>query len=81
MKLLRLPAVIDAVGLKKSSIYSRIALHEFPAPVRLGARAVAWRADELERWIATRPPTARRARIHCNESLSADPQDTTKGVR
>ncbi|MCP3889308.1 MAG: AlpA family phage regulatory protein, partial [Desulfobulbaceae bacterium] len=26
-----------------------------PKPVRLGSRAVAWRADELKRWIDELP--------------------------
>jgi prophage regulatory protein len=54
LTLLRLPAVRARVGLGKSEIYRRAALGEFPAPVRLGARAVAWNAAEVEAWIAAR---------------------------
>jgi prophage regulatory protein len=54
-RLLRLPAVLTLTGLKKSSIYEKSKNGTFPKPVRLGARAVAWRADELSQWIDELP--------------------------
>jgi prophage regulatory protein len=54
-RLVRLPAVIEAVGLSRASIYAKIRAGDFPRPVKLGVRAVGWRADAIERWIATRP--------------------------
>ena len=56
-RLLRLPDVLDAVGLSKASIYSKISAGDFPLPVKLGARAVAWPAEAVDQWIATRPST------------------------
>ena len=53
-KLLRLPIVEERTGLKKSTIYAGVAAGTFPAPVRLSARAVAWRDSDLDRWIAER---------------------------
>jgi prophage regulatory protein len=32
-----------------------IAEQQFPSPVRLGPRAVAWRRADLERWSDARP--------------------------
>lgn len=52
--LLRLPAVMGRVGLKKSTIYARIRRKEFPRPVAIGRRARAWRSSEIEAWIAQR---------------------------
>jgi prophage regulatory protein len=52
LKLSRLPAVKDAVGLSKTAIYRRIAAGEFPAPITLGARAVAWPDGEVGEVIA-----------------------------
>lgn len=50
--LLRLPAVSDLTGYKRSSIYSLIKQGKFPAPVALaGGGAVAWRAGEVRAWI------------------------------
>jgi len=51
----RMPLVEEKTGLKKSQIYELIARGEFPAPVKLGKRASAWRSDEVDRWINNRP--------------------------
>ncbi|MGT2429687.1 helix-turn-helix transcriptional regulator [Cupriavidus basilensis] len=51
----RLPTVTDKTGLSRSEIYRRIARQEFPTGVRLGARSRAWRASEVEAWIAALP--------------------------
>lgn len=50
---LRLPAVISAVGIGRSTIYDRIKAGTFPAPVQLGPRAVAWDAAEISKWQAS----------------------------
>lgn len=49
-KFLRLPAVIELVGKSRTAIYRDIAAHTFPAPIRIGARAVAWEADKIAAW-------------------------------
>jgi prophage regulatory protein len=50
--LLRLPAVCDLTGYKRSSIYALIKANKFPASVRLaGGGAVAWRAADVRAWI------------------------------
>ena len=59
--LLRLPAVEDRTGLKKSTIYAGVRAGTFPAPVRLSARAVAFRDDEIDRWINARITTVAQA--------------------
>ena len=53
-KLVRLPVVEDRTGLGKSSIYAGVRAGTFPAPVRLSARAVAWRESDIDQWIAGR---------------------------
>ena len=52
---LRMPSVILLTGLTRSTIYRLIADNQFPCPVRLGPRAVAWRRTDLDRWSAERP--------------------------
>jgi len=51
--LLRLPQVMREVALCRSSIYAAISEGRFPSPVRIGRRAVAWRAEDVEAWKAT----------------------------
>lgn len=52
---LRMPAVMRMTGLGRSTIYRLIAERKFPSPVRLGARAVAWRSSDLDEWSEARP--------------------------
>lgn len=56
-KLLRLPAVMAMAALGRSSIYSAVKSGNFPAPVRLSARAVAWREEDISRWVSERVKT------------------------
>ena len=41
-------------GLRRSQVDVYIALGTFPKPIRVGDRAVAWLASELEAWQAQR---------------------------
>jgi len=50
-RLLRLPDVCAWTGLSKSEIYRRIKEETFPAPIKLGARAVAWTDASINEWI------------------------------
>lgn len=54
-KLLRLPDVCLIVGLTRSGIYRAMHEEQFPRPVRIGARAVAWPFTEILAWINSRP--------------------------
>lgn len=58
MRFLRLPDVETKVGLKKSEIYRRIKVSDFPAPVKLGG-AARWSEDELDDWMRKVVVTAR----------------------
>jgi prophage regulatory protein len=52
--LLRLPEVKSRTGLSRSELYRRIAIGNFPAPIKIGARASAWSSVEIECWIEER---------------------------
>lgn len=41
-RLLRLPAVLDRIGYKRSRFLDLVRQGVFPKPVKLGGRAVAW---------------------------------------
>lgn len=51
---LRLPQVLKAVGVGRSTVWRWCKEGYFPAPVRLGPRVVAWRASDVSEWAATR---------------------------
>lgn len=46
----RLPAVTARSGRSRAWIYAAVARGEFPAPVKVGLRAVAWRDSDLAAW-------------------------------
>jgi prophage regulatory protein len=53
-RLLRLPAVEERTGLRKSSIYDAVKRGDFPAPIKLSRRAVCWPASAIDAWIKAR---------------------------
>lgn len=61
LRLIRLKQVIEAVGLQKSAIYKRIAAGEFPKPISLGGRSVAWLESDIDAWI--------REKVHASREL------------
>ena len=60
-QILRLPDVRRATGISKATLYRLVNAGRFPRPVQLGARCVGWRATEIERWLAERPPARAEA--------------------
>lgn len=52
-KIIRLPAVLEQVGLKRTAIYDRIKGGEFPKPIKLG-RVSGWVEAEIQEWIQKR---------------------------
>ena len=59
VQFLRLPEVKAVTGLGKTSIYELIRDKSFPAPVRLGPRAVAWVRSEIRQWALERVHASR----------------------
>ena len=53
-RILRLPEVIDRVGLRRASIYQHIAAGSPPKQITLGVRAVGWLESEIDAWLAVR---------------------------
>jgi prophage regulatory protein len=56
-KLLRRPQVEAITGLSRSSIYRAMDQDQFPRPVKIGQRAVAWREADLNAWLSSRTTT------------------------
>lgn len=56
-ELLRLPAVEQATGIKRSTIYKMMSDGDFPRPVSITRRAVGWRRSEVQAWLDARPKT------------------------
>ncbi|WP_080409090.1 helix-turn-helix transcriptional regulator [Burkholderia ubonensis] len=56
VRILRLLAVLDAVGVSKSTLYQWVRDNAFPPPVKLGSRSVGWRSADVDAWLASRAP-------------------------
>jgi prophage regulatory protein len=50
IKIIRLPAVLERVGLKRTAVYDRIKGGEFPKPIKLG-RVSGWVESEIQEWL------------------------------
>jgi prophage regulatory protein len=57
-KLLRRPDVELRTGLSRSTLYEWMKRGDFPQPVKLGARVVAWRESDLTAWLESRETRA-----------------------
>jgi prophage regulatory protein len=62
-RFLRLTEVKHQVGLGRSAIYQKVKSGDFPAPVNLGARAVAWCSDEVSAWMDACIESSRKGAI------------------
>jgi prophage regulatory protein len=58
-RMLRLPQVIQLTGLGRDSIYRLGNTGQFPRPRKISERASAWREDEIQKWIESRPVAGR----------------------
>ena len=50
-RIVRRPEVSILTGLRRSTIYQKVKERSFPAPIRLGARAVGWRLKDIDDWL------------------------------
>ena len=53
-RILRLPEVMNRVGLCRASIYQHMNQGSFPKTISLGARAVGWVESEIDAWVQER---------------------------
>ena len=49
-RLIRLPELLRRVPLSRSTIYQTVSKQEFPSPVKIGPRAVAWSEELVDAW-------------------------------
>ncbi|MDO8972093.1 MAG: AlpA family phage regulatory protein [Saprospiraceae bacterium] len=56
------------LGIRRQSIYEKLNTKSkyfdetFPRPIKLGPRAVAFKVEDLDIWIASRPATVAKGR-------------------
>jgi len=52
--LLRQQQVRDRTGLSRSTLYKLISEGDFPSPIQLAGRSVAWDSQAVDAWIESR---------------------------
>lgn len=50
-KIMRRPAVLAACGISSTTMYRLLKAGDFPAPHRLGLRAVGWKESDVMAWV------------------------------
>ena len=57
-KLIRRPEVQAMTGMSRAAIYQKMATGQFPRPINIGRRAVAWPLSVIDEWIEARKAEA-----------------------
>jgi len=53
-RIIRRPEVETITGIPRSTLYAKIASGDFPAPIKIGERAVGWLESEVHDWLGSR---------------------------
>lgn len=61
--LIRLPDVQRRTGYGKAWVYVLIARNEFPKPVKIGSRSIAFVESEVDAWVANKIAESRTGEV------------------
>ena len=75
IRLLTCRQVQRVCGLSKSTLYRLMRTGVFPEPLKIGPKAIRWRADEIQEWVESRP----RARGESTTSANPLPSQGSRG--
>ena len=79
-RLLRRPDVEAVTGLSRSTLYAKMAKGDFPRPMRLGPRAVAWRESDVQHWIDCLRPADELRPGACEAARLVARQEGSRGA-
>ena len=60
-RFLRCPAVLDRVGVSRSTLYLMVSQGRFPKPIPIGERATGWLESSVNEWIERKAAEAEAA--------------------
>ena len=52
---MRLPEVLNLIGVSRPTLYAWMQQDKFPRPLKLNSQVIAWYESEIREWIAGRP--------------------------
>lgn len=73
LRILRLPQVMEIVGVSRSTIYLWIQQESFPRPLKLSVRRVGWLESDVMAWIRSKSNTS----VSQNSFLVQEPTSGT----
>lgn len=53
-RIMRLPEVLEMIGMRRSWLFDEIKAGRFPAGIKLGVRARGWTVESIEGWLEER---------------------------
>ena len=59
MRIIRTEDLTRRLGLSRATIFRNVKAGRFPTPIKISQRAIGWRIDEVEAWIAARAATSK----------------------
>ena len=59
MRIIRTEDLTRRLGLSRATILRNVKAGRFPAPIKISQRAIGWRIDDVEAWIAARAATSK----------------------
>jgi len=68
-RLLRIRDVLAIIGVSRASLYRLLQSGQFPRPVKISERAIAWREQEIAEWVETRPRLGGAPRARDNRGV------------
>lgn len=66
LKVLRIAALEEKIGRKKSWIYAAVRAGTFPAPITLGGRAIGWLSADVDDWLEQQIKASRLRKLEAN---------------
>jgi len=58
-RIMRLPEVLEMIGMRRSWLFDEIKAGRFPPGIKLGVRARGWTVESIEAWLAERASQSR----------------------
>ncbi len=59
MRIIRTEDLTRRLGLSRATIFRNVKAGRFLAPIKISQRAIGWRIDDVEAWIAARAATSK----------------------
>lgn len=53
-RIMRIREVTKTIGLGRATLYKMLEAGEFPRPIKLGARSIGFKSEEVQDWIDSR---------------------------